>query len=425
MIARLALTALLLLAPASLAAGAFEDEAAAPVRLERVDSEHRLAAARRGVELLLAMQESLDGAEDAVRAEWPYEGVYRVGGKIPIGYRIGGTSIAALSLLAVPDEAFALGSDGEKLSAERDLAIGRALTFVLEALGDSRMRPAAEFGYDVRGWGHAYALSFLLRLRELGAVPAELEADVDARVRWLVDALVTSEIPERGGWNYSRGERPRASPFMTAPTLQALFEARRQGEAVDAAVIDRALDSLEAARYSKSGAFQYSAGGGKRGDGSAELPGAIGRMVAGETTLLLAGRGSVDRVRVAVGAFFEHWDQLEARRRKNGTHEPPYGVAPYYFCYAHWYAAQAIERLPEAERDEARVRLYALFERVREPSGGWNDRVFPRSENFGTATTLLALLQRELPEPASWPRPAGGEGAEAGEGSEAGGGESR
>ena len=75
MIARLALTALLLLAPASLAAGAFEDEAAAPVRLERVDSEHRLAAARRGVELLLAMQAAVGGAEDAVRAEWPYEGV--------------------------------------------------------------------------------------------------------------------------------------------------------------------------------------------------------------------------------------------------------------------------------------------------------------------------------------------------------------
>ncbi len=34
---------------------------------------------------LLLMQES-DGT-------WPYEGVYRVGGEIPIGYRIGGTAL--------------------------------------------------------------------------------------------------------------------------------------------------------------------------------------------------------------------------------------------------------------------------------------------------------------------------------------------
>ncbi len=46
-----------------------------------------------GVTRLLAMQEG--DAKD----QWPYEGVYRVRGQIPIGYRVGGTSIAAMALI--------------------------------------------------------------------------------------------------------------------------------------------------------------------------------------------------------------------------------------------------------------------------------------------------------------------------------------
>jgi len=39
---------------------------------------------------------------------------------------------------------------------------------------------------------------------------------------------------------------------------------------------------------------------------------------------------------------------------------------------------------------------------VREEDGGWNDRVFARSANFGTAMSMLALLSPELPAPARW-----------------------
>ncbi len=44
-----------------------------------------------GVEQLLEIQNE-DGA-------WPYEGVYRVNRKIPVGYRIGGTAICCEALL--------------------------------------------------------------------------------------------------------------------------------------------------------------------------------------------------------------------------------------------------------------------------------------------------------------------------------------
>ncbi|MEM7516306.1 MAG: hypothetical protein AAF368_05205, partial [Planctomycetota bacterium] len=64
-------------------------------KLRPVDAENRLEAVERGCEILLERQESLAKGEKRKRTsgpEWPYEGVYRVGRKIPIGYRIGGTS---------------------------------------------------------------------------------------------------------------------------------------------------------------------------------------------------------------------------------------------------------------------------------------------------------------------------------------------
>ena len=39
---------------------------------------------------------------------------------------------------------------------------------------------------------------------------------------------------------------------------------------------------------------------------------------------------------------------------------------------------------------------------VREKSGGWNDRVFDRSENFGTAMAILAILEPQIRSNRAW-----------------------
>ena len=205
-------------------------------------------------------------------------------------------------------------------------------------------------------------------------------------------------IPAGGG--ATRSSPP--STFMTAPTLQALFAAAAQGFKVDPDVVDRALDSLEDARLD-SGAFQYSTyPRSKTGKGFEDVPGAVGRMPVCEVTLYLAGRGKVERIRSSLEAFFEHWGELEKRRKKTGTHEPPYMIAPYYFFFAHYYAAQAIELLPMKLRAAYRQRLYKLLWKVRELDGGWNDRVFERSKNYSTAMTVLAILQPGLDKPPAW-----------------------
>ena len=85
--------------------------------------------------------------------------------------------------------------------------------------------------------------------------------------------------------------------------------------------------------------------------------------------------------------------ELEKRRKKTGTHVAPYGVAPYYFFYAFTHAAMAIELLPESGRAADRARVREILFKVRDADGTWNDRVFARSAAFGTAMSVLALLE--------------------------------
>ena len=368
------------------------------------------ATVRECVGHLLALQER---AADGEPELWSYEGVYRYRGQIPIGYHVGGTAIVALALVAAPRDAAEAGP--------RDAALARAVGAILRLLDEPGMNDEFVGNYDVRGWGHCYALQLFLRLVDAKATPAEHADAVASWIPRLVRILCDSAIPESGGWNYSRprGYRSssnRGSPFMTAPTLQALFHAQARGHDVDADVIDAALASIDRARTGPGGYAYASPAKSANATDEADLafmdrtPGAIGRMVCCETALTLAGRGDAERLAAAVAAFFEHWDALEVRRKKTGTHLQPYGVAPYYFLFAHWYVAQAIELLPEAARAAPRAKLHALLRDVREPDGTWNDRVFARSAAYGTAVAMLALRPAALierPQPATKSRKGG------------------
>ncbi len=341
------------------------------------------------VPLLLEMQEG-DGT-----AEWPYEGVYREGGEIPIGYRVGGTAIVASSLLYAP---------GWEDDAKRQHAIARATKFITSASTHPQMQyEDIRARYDVRGWGYAYGLHYLLQLRALQRVPDDQHENVDTAIRFFIAGIEATKIPQVGGWNYSRGKGFDApSPpacFMTAPTLLALFDASAQGFDVDTDVVELSLKSLERGR-TPTGSFQYSGSDGKTS--REPVPGAVGRMLVSEIALQRADRSSADRLRAALDAFIEHWKWLDQRRAKHGTHVRPYGVAPYYFYFAHYYAAMAVELLPLHERAKYRQRVRELLIGVRRDDGTWNDRVFERSANYGTAMTMMALQMPDIALPSKW-----------------------
>ncbi|MBM4008774.1 MAG: hypothetical protein FJ285_04190 [Planctomycetes bacterium] len=356
----------------------------APTQLQ-MDEALRTAAAE-----VVAMQSGEGGGE------WPYEGVYRVGGNIPVAYRVGGTSIVGEALLRLP------GLEGD---AQRQQAIRRATEYVCGAIDEPLLQVETyQGGYDVRAWGACYGARFLLALQRAKATPDGLGEQVRTATEWYLSALQKFEIPEVGGWNYARdagAETPcAASAFMTPACLQTLFEARALGYAVDASIVERALAALERCR-TDDGNFAYSAQQQARKQ-SRMIPGAVGRMVSGEMALYLAGRSDTARLQSAVEAFIRFWRELEVRRAKGGTHLPPYGVAPYYFWFAHYHAAQAVEALPEPRRSELRAQLNWLLWQTREADGTWNDRVFRRSAAYGSAMAMMSALMPTSAPPSAW-----------------------
>lgn len=338
--------------------------------------------------------------------QWPYEGVYREDrGNLPVGYRIGGTSITIMGLVATP---------GYRTDQERVDAVHKALSFVLDTLGHDRMQIGFKGSYDVRGWGHVYALTCLLHVQDAKMVPEELAQPVADKTKWLVKALVETAIPESGGWNYSRragfgSPRNRASTFMTAPALQALFHAKARGHEVPDEVVEQALAALDRAR-SKEGGYAYGSGSKNRNDvADAKLsmmdktPGSAARAAVCETTLMLAGRGDKDRHQKALELFFKHWDDLAVRKSQRGTHIMPYGIAPYYFMFGHIYCAQAIEQLDDADAKKSlRTKMRQVLAQSIEANGTWNDRQFPRSAGYGTAMALLSMHMPRLPKLHAW-----------------------
>lgn len=332
---------------------------------------------RKATAELLAIQEETGG--------WAYEGVYRVDGKIPVAYRAGGTALVAEALLAA-------SPDDQKTRK----ALDRALGYLLDLLEDPLLEASTDDVYDVRVWGHATVLEYFCKAREAKAT-GDRSKRVDVWIPRLVRTLATEELPQ-GGWNYA-GRRHPAS-FVSAPVVQALLVARGQGFDVPRELLDRAKKVLEDAR-SDSGAFLY-AGQFKEGEArytADQIEGSCARSAACETTLRLLGGGSVDAVQAALNAFHAHWGELEKRRKKTGTHEGPYKIAPYYFYYGHRYAGQAILALPEAQRAKERERLLKVVLKTRDADGTWNDRVFDRSRAYGTAMIVLALLGDRTPLP--------------------------
>jgi len=258
--------------------------------------------------------------------EWPYEGVYRERGKIPPGYRVGGTAIVLRALIeSLP---------AKRVNFKEKDPVGnillRGFNFLIqESQRTPGMGVGFNRGYDVRDWGHIECLETLLRMEQLEMIPEVRLQDAKLRIQQLIDTLIENEIPG-GGWNYSRsrrrGAQSPASPFMTSPAVMALLRAKEMGYIFDGNVVIRALKTIENARL-ESGSIQYSTQPDRAtGKGFEALEGACARMAVSELALFQVGMNDLKQVRFAVEAFFEHWEWLERRRAQTGTHNPPYYI---------------------------------------------------------------------------------------------------
>ena len=347
----------------------------------------------RGLTSVLALE------DEASPGEWPYEGALRNKGKIPIGFRVGGTGFVVISLAAAPSL---------EQHPERREALERGVEFLVAVLDDPSMSVNIHPGYDMRLWGQIEAARGLLAARKAGVLASHTLEEFDRVISTYIERIVALEIPRAGGWSYHRpsGRLLPAAPgsYMTAEVLGVFYEARSQGFPIDDDMIARSLDLLETQRQA-SGVFLYS--GTIAVGNTPTVPGSVGRMLACETILYLSGRSSTLHVRSALDAFLAHWRWLDERRGRTGLHKEPHKIAPFYFLYAHLQAARAIELLPETNRPEYRARLTELLNGARDPETFmWNDRVYKRSAAYGTSAAVLALLQPVLPPSPGWAPPA-------------------
>jgi len=320
---------------------------------------------------------------------WAYEGRYRIDGATPVPYEVGGTSIVCLSLL--------YGADEKDEKAKKAFRSG--LKFVLGKLDHSQMVPSDELAYDMRVLGQAYALLLLCHVQLKDAAGPD-ESRIEKWIPELVEALRFEQMKD-GGWNYQG--RPVHSSFVTASVVQALLWAKAGKQKIPRSVFRRARAALAGSRLSDGAFYYFGTKKSAKGSGAQDrLPGSAARSAICETMLYLLGEGTKKRVRQSIDAFHAHWNELEKRRKKPGTHEGPYLIAPYYFYYGHRYAAQAIELLPESSRKRERKRMLELLLVTRDDDGTWNDREFVRSRMYGTAMVLLALLSEKIGLPPAY-----------------------
>jgi len=389
-----------------------------PVLVDRV--------VRRAVARLLELQEvpvEEVGQPEAVRCEWPYECAYQNGKGSPIAFRVGGTSIVGLALLAAPG----LASD-----MERRAALARAADMVARTAEHEQITFENEAAvFDLRNWAHCFGLRFLLAADKAGVIPDERRPRIRAAISKYASSLLHTAHPARGGWNYFRQSdadlRQHTCTFLSAHCVIALVEARDAGvEPVrwespeglvepppyDATIV-RALDAIDSARR-PDGFLGYDTrrSGALGGPYSKDhMPDCVGRRLIADVAAARAGRLDIDRLRSSLVLFDTTWRDLDAERGRGGVHRAPFGIAPYYFFFACTAAAEAAQFLPPNERDRHLAFNRALVLSICAPDGTWNDQHYLQSVAYGTASAILVLVdpakRESVPKPGDSEVPAG------------------
>lgn len=230
-------------------------------------------------------------------------------------------------------------------------------------------------------WAHVYPIDLVTRL---------LASDLDLanwpkeRLRKELEAMVTRVIERQGRDGSFRHEY--SNPFVTASVLIALDEARQQGLEPPAETIERAVRSLQRCRSQRGAFTYYQSSRGRRGGGN--VKGSAGRMPLCEAALLAWGSSDRPRLVAALGAAFEHHDQLESTR-KYDDHANSLAYGGFFFWYDMLGREFAFERLGDAA-PPWRAKQRRLILQIPEIDGCFVDS-HELGRSYGTAMALLCL----------------------------------
>lgn len=256
-------------------------------------------------------------------------------------------------------------------------------------------------------WAALYGTVCMTRLADDSRFQEEPWAGkIRERGQVFVDVLERNQIAE-GGWAYYDDppytRRPKwATSFCTALVLPSLRRAHELGWLEESAVFERAARIVERCAL-PNGAYTYNVSIVPRAGGESinNIKGSLGRTQVCNWARRLGGdeRMTLEVVREGVDAFFEHHRFLDVARMRPIPHEAYYYNAGYFYFFAHYYAALAIELLPAEEREDYHARLRPHLAKVQYSDGSSTDFLGAGYQKVaGTAYTILALtagLQRK------------------------------
>ncbi len=294
------------------------------------------------------------------------------------------------------------------LSAEPTPEIEAALERAVDWLVTTRLpRRGSDWDVDYV-WSALYGLVATTqavsdnRFRE-----GERAAALGARGREFAAILAQNEVPS-GGWAYYDDppftRRPKwATSFCTALVLPAVRDAVARGWIEDEKMLERAIRAVRRAAL-PNGAYTYNAdeavprhGGGEHID---NVKGSLGRIQVCHFGLASVGdeRITAERVRWGLEQFFLHHRFLRVAHGRPIPHEAYYYNAGYFYLFAHYYAAEAIELLPDpAEREMWHAKLRPFLVEVQSERGSAVDFLRSGYMELAGAAYLALALRRGLP----------------------------
>lgn len=215
-------------------------------------------------------------------------------------------------------------------------------------------------------------------------------------------ALLEANQALSGGWAYY-DDPPFdrvptwATSFTTAAVVPYLVKAQdERGWLLPPRMLDRAVKYLRRCAL-PNGAYSYSLSPTPRITGVESIDlmeGSLGRTQACNWALAQAGDKHItaDVLREGLEALFSKHGFLDHVRTRPIPHEGYHANAGYFYFFAHYYAAHAIELLPEAEREEWHARLRPHLVKTQWRNGGMSDFLDTAYlVNASTSFTILAL----------------------------------
>lgn len=237
------------------------------------------------------------------------------------------------------------------------------------------------------------------RLAEGGTL-GDLRAPLAERARRFLDVLLKHQAAT-GGWAYYDDppfdRQPTwATSFCTALVLPSLAAAGRVGIEVPARSIERARRYVERCAL-PSGAYTYDLDPIPRVRGVEHInliEGSLGRTQVANWARRCLGdhRVTDDVIREGLDALFRHHGYLDHVRLRPVPHEGFHANAGYFYFFAHYYAARAINLLPSDEREVWHARLRPHLAKTQRGSGASSDFLGSSyTVNAGTSFVILSL----------------------------------